>query len=81
MSRRSEHLCRQGVRSAQGTGGLHKELAKKLAELERKIGAHDESIQMLVAAIRQLMLPPEKPKRKIGYISEGRAVYRMTKKR
>ena len=60
----------------------HKELAKKLAELERRVGANDESIHALVAAIRQLMLPPEKPKRKIGFIArEHQAAYRTTRKR
>jgi hypothetical protein len=39
----------------------HKELAHKLAELERKVGDHDRSIQTLVAAIRQLMTPPPPP--------------------
>ena len=58
-----------------------KELAHKLTELENKVGAHDATIQDIIAAIRQLMTLPEKPKRKIGYISEGRAVYRSTRKR
>jgi phage regulator Rha-like protein len=46
----------------------HKELAHKLAELERKIQNHDESIQSLIVAIRQLMAPsePELPKKRIG---------------
>jgi len=33
---------------------MHKELAHKLAELERKLQNHDESIQSLVVAIRQV---------------------------
>jgi len=45
----------------------HKELAHKLTELERKIGKHDEEIKVIFEAIRQLMMPPEKPKRKIGF--------------
>jgi hypothetical protein len=50
----------------------HKELAYKLAELERKLQNHDESIRSLVAAIRQLMAPsePEPPKKRIGFIVE-----------
>ena len=36
----------------------HKELAGKLAELERKVGSHDTAIQSLVTAIRRLMEPP-----------------------
>jgi len=45
----------------------HKELAYKLEELERKISGHDEDIQNIFEAIRQLMAPPEKPKRRIGF--------------
>lgn len=49
----------------------HKELAIKLAELEGKVAGHDEAIRQLVSAIRQLMSPPpEKPKRRIGFISD-----------
>ncbi len=50
----------------------HEELAHKLAELERKLQNHDESIQSLVAAIRQLMRPsePETPKKRIGFLVE-----------
>ena len=45
----------------------HKELAYKLSELERKIEKHDEEIKAIFDAIRQLMAPSEKPKRKIGF--------------
>ncbi len=51
----------------------HRNLAQKLAELERKIGKHDEEIQSLFHAIRQLMSPPEPRKRKIGFIVKERA--------
>ena len=46
----------------------HKALAHKIAQLERKLGDHDEQIMVLVAAIRHLMdpkLPPKK--RRIGF--------------
>ncbi len=33
----------------------HKELALKLAELERRLGGHDEEIKAIVDVIRQLM--------------------------
>lgn len=46
---------------------LHKDLAHKLAQLERKIEGHDASIRTLFDAIRQLMTPPEKPRREIGF--------------
>jgi len=54
----------------------HKKLEAKLAELERKIEGHDESIQAIFEAIRQLMAPPDKPRRKIGFaVKEKRAAY------
>jgi hypothetical protein len=46
----------------------HKELAGKVAELERKVGSHDAAIQSLLAAIRRLMEPPPTPPRpRIGF--------------
>jgi hypothetical protein len=42
-------------------------LARKLLELERKVGGHDETIVALVGAIRQLMETPAPKKRKIGF--------------
>lgn len=44
-----------------------KELARKLAELEHKVGKHDETIRSLVAAIRQLMTPAEPKRNEIGF--------------
>lgn len=50
----------------------HRELARKLAELEQRFEDHDEKIE----AIRQLMIPPEKKRKKIGFeVKEGRAQY------
>jgi len=49
---------------------MNKELAHKLAELERKIEKHDENIQAIFEAIRKLMAPlPLKPKPLIGFHS------------
>jgi len=45
----------------------HKDLAHKLGQLERKTEKHDTEIQGIFEAIRQLMVPPEKPKRRIGF--------------
>ena len=45
----------------------NKELAAKLAELERKLEGHDQQIHSLFEAIRQLMAPPEPPRRRIGF--------------
>jgi len=38
----------------------HKELSRKLADLEQRIEGHDEQIQAVFEAIRQLMAPPGK---------------------
>ena len=42
----------------------HKDLARKLEDLEKK---YDSQFKVVFDAIRQLMLPPEKPKRRIGF--------------
>jgi len=49
------------------TLAAHKELAVKLAELERKIESHDEGIRTLFEAIRRLMSPAPLPRRRIGF--------------
>ncbi len=54
----------------------HKELAHQLVDLERRLEDHDEQIQTIFEAIRQLMAPPEKPRKKIGFkVKEPRAAY------
>ncbi len=45
----------------------NKELAAKLAELERKVTSHDGHIQSLFDAIRQLMEPTAPKPRRIGF--------------
>ena len=45
----------------------NKELAHKLAQLEHRIEKHDTEIHAIFEAIRQLMAPPDKPKRRIGF--------------
>src|SRR3972149_4284375 len=48
----------------------HKELAHKLAQLERKIEKHDDEIKLIFDAIRELMKPPEAKTKKIGFRRE-----------
>jgi regulator of replication initiation timing len=62
----------------------HKELSRKLSDLEQRIEGHDEQIQGIFEAIRQLMLPPDKPRKKIGYtVKEKQKAYekRVKKKK
>jgi hypothetical protein len=51
--------------------GTHKELAGKLTELESRVEAHDEHLTELFEAIRQLMEPPPKPRKRIGFAAES----------
>ena len=49
----------------------HKELAKKLKELEHHIKDHDEKIRAIFEAIQQLIsLPPGDSKKKIGFTAK-----------
>ena len=52
-----------------GILSAHKELAHKLNQLERKTEKHDAEIQAIFETIRQLMIPPDKPKIRIGFRS------------
>jgi hypothetical protein len=45
----------------------HKELSRKLAELEKRMEGQGEDIMTLFEAIRQLMEPPDKPSKRIGF--------------
>jgi hypothetical protein len=47
----------------------HKEIGKRLAELESKVGTHDRSIAHVLDALRQLTAPPEPTRRRrIGFL-------------
>lgn len=59
----------------------NKEFREKLQQLETKIDKHDLEIQTIIEAIRQLMLPPEKPKRQIGFRVEEPKVKYVTRRR
>jgi hypothetical protein len=45
----------------------HKELARKLEELEERLEKHDEDIGLIFEAIRELMTPPDRPPKRIGF--------------
>lgn len=42
-------------------------LAAKLAELEKKVGSHDEEIQTIFLVLKKLMTAPRRPRRQIGF--------------
>jgi hypothetical protein len=43
------------------------EIRRRLTDLERQSGAHDESIRGIVSALRELTRVPAKPPRRIGF--------------
>jgi len=49
----------------------NKELARRLDQLEKKLGSHDQAIAGLVNTIRNLMSPPEFKRRPIGFVTSG----------
>jgi hypothetical protein len=47
---------------------LHKDLAAKLEQLERRLEAHDTEINALFEALKQLMMPPNPPRKgRLGF--------------
>jgi hypothetical protein len=59
----------------------NRELAKKFAELEQRVGKRDEEIDAILEAIRQLMAPPDRPRREIGFhVREKAPRYRARKR-
>jgi hypothetical protein len=53
----------------------HADLARRLDELEQR---YDEQFRAVFDAIRQLMTPPDPPRKQIGYhVRERRATYRV----
>jgi hypothetical protein len=60
----------------------NRKVARKLAELEKQVGKHDQEIAAIIDAIRQLMAPPEKPRREIGFhVREQTPRYRARSRR
>jgi hypothetical protein len=51
------------------------DVVRKLAELEGRVGQHDEDIKLIFTAIRELIQPeeatPEPPRRRIGFSADG----------
>jgi hypothetical protein len=60
-----------------------RELARRLAEIEKELVLHDTALLDLYEKIRPLLQPPKKPPRKrIGFnVEEKRSPYRANKKR
>jgi hypothetical protein len=49
----------------------NQEILLKLEQLERKVDAHDEDIQVIFAYLKQLLDPPQEPRPRIGFRRPG----------
>jgi ORF6N domain len=59
----------------------NRELARKFSEIEQCVGKHDEEITAILEVIRQLIAPPKKALREIGFHVRERAMrYRVRKR-
>jgi len=47
--------------------GAHAELAAQLSALERRITTHDEELTSILSALRRLIAPPHRTRRRIGF--------------
>ncbi len=47
----------------------HREIAAKLDQLERRVSSHDDELQAILTALRELIQQPSRPRRAIGFAS------------
>ena len=45
----------------------YSQISDKLNKLEEKVGVHDSEIHAIIRVIRDMTVPPKKPKRQIGF--------------
>lgn len=45
----------------------NKDILLKLEQLENKVSGHDENIKMIFEALKQLLNPPQEPRKRIGF--------------
>ncbi|MES2329698.1 MAG: ORF6N domain-containing protein [Bacteroidota bacterium] len=45
----------------------HKDILLKLEEIEKKVNSHDQEIQVIFEYLKQLLNPPNTPRRRIGF--------------
>ena len=49
----------------------HKDILLQLEKIENKLTGHDEDIQLIFQYLKQLLNPPQPPRRKIGFRRKG----------
>lgn len=45
----------------------HKDILLKLEQLERKVAGHDDDVQIIFTYLKQLLNPPNPPRKRIGF--------------
>jgi hypothetical protein len=45
----------------------HKDILLQLEKMERKLSGHDEDIQLIFKYLKQLLNPPQQPRKRIGF--------------
>ena len=45
----------------------NKDILLKLEQLENRVSSHDENIKMIFKALKQLLNPPQEPRKRIGF--------------
>jgi hypothetical protein len=63
----SVHVVRAFIELREAVA-THRQISRRVDELERKIGTHDRAITQIFAAIRQLASPPGSTRRRIGFV-------------
>ena len=66
----SVFVVRAFVRLREMLATNHK-LARKIDELENRLDTHDSGIQDLIEAIKELVMPPDPPRKRIGFQIPG----------
>jgi hypothetical protein len=58
----------QGVAMLSGVLRSARAIAvKRLEEIDRELGGHDEQLNQIFMTLRQLISPPDRPKRPVGF--------------
>jgi hypothetical protein len=45
----------------------YKDVLLKMEQIEKKVTGHNEDIQMIFSALKQLLTPPQEPRKRIGF--------------
>jgi hypothetical protein len=62
----SVFVVRAFLRLRDWSGQRH-ELAERLADLEQRVSGHDQKLRHIIVSLRQLLEPPDQPRRLIGF--------------